>query len=57
MNAAQLKRFVPGIALLAGRRGPGLRRDLLAGVVLAALLVPQGMGYAQLAGLPPCTRR
>ena len=46
---------MPGLALLAGRRGPGLRRDLLAGVVLAALLVPQGMGYAQLAGLPPVT--
>ena len=55
MNTAQLRRFVPGLALLAGRRGPGLRRDLLAGVVLAALLVPQGMGYAQLAGLPPVT--
>ncbi len=55
VNTAQLRRFVPGLALLAGRRGPGLRRDLLAGVVLAALLVPQGMGYAQLAGLPPIT--
>jgi hypothetical protein len=45
---------VPGLALLT-ERGPSLRRDLLAGVVLAALLVPQGMGYAQLAGLPPVT--
>src|SRR3954464_2960913 len=55
MNTAALRRLVPGFAVLAGRRGPGLRRDLLAGVVLAALLVPQGMGYAQLAGLPPVT--
>src|SRR3954451_17382447 len=55
MNTAQLQRLVPGVALLAGRRGGALRRDLLAGVVLAALLVPQGMGYAQLAGLPPVT--
>ena len=46
---------MPGLAPLAERRGAGLRRDLLAGVVLAALLVPQGMGYAQLAGLPPVT--
>jgi high affinity sulfate transporter 1 len=46
---------VPGLGLLRERRGPGLRRDVLAGVVLAALLVPQGMGYAQLAGLPPVT--
>src|SRR3954469_24517845 len=55
MNTAALRSLVPGFAVLAGRRGPGLRRDLLAGVVLAALLVPQGMGYAQLAGLPPVT--
>jgi MFS superfamily sulfate permease-like transporter len=32
-----------------------LRRDVAAGVVLAALLVPQGMAYAELAGLPPVT--
>ena len=30
-----------------------MRRDLVAGVVLAALLVPQGMAYAELAGVPP----
>jgi high affinity sulfate transporter 1 len=55
VNTARLRRFLPGLAPLAERRGAGLRRDLLAGVVLAALLVPQGMGYAQLAGLPPVT--
>jgi len=55
VRTASLRRWLPGLALVAGRRGPGLRRDLLAGVVLAALLVPQGMGYAQLAGLPPVT--
>jgi len=32
-----------------------LRHDLAAGVALTALLVPQGMAYAQLAGLPPIT--
>jgi MFS superfamily sulfate permease-like transporter len=32
-----------------------LRRDLVAGVVLAAILVPQGMAYAELAGLPAVT--
>ena len=29
-----------------------LPRDLVAGVVLTTLLVPQGMAYAELAGLP-----
>ena len=32
-----------------------LRFDLVAGIVLAAILVPQGMAYAELAGLPPVT--
>lgn len=50
-----LSRWVPGIALLRGYGRDGLRQDLPAGVVLAALLVPQGMAYAQLAGLPPVT--
>ncbi len=30
-------------------------KDLVAGLVLASLLVPQGIAYAQLAGLPPIT--
>nr|WP_301288371.1 sulfate permease [Natronospira proteinivora] len=30
-----------------------LARDAIAGLVIAALLVPQGMAYAMLAGLPP----
>src|SRR5579872_4638748 len=32
-----------------------LTRDVVAGVVLTTLLVPQGMAYAELAGLPPIT--
>ncbi len=32
-----------------------LGKDIIAGLVLASLLVPQGMAYAQLAGLPPIT--
>jgi high affinity sulfate transporter 1 len=30
-------------------------RDVIAGIVLSTLLVPQGMAYAELAGLPPIT--
>ncbi len=47
-------RLLPGFDTI--RRYPGSRRpDLVAGVVLAAILVPQGMAYAQLAGLPAVT--
>ncbi len=51
----RLGRWAPGLALLRGRRGGDPRRDVVAGVVLAALLVPQGMAYASLAGVPPVT--
>ena len=30
-----------------------LRKDLVAGIVLTAILVPAGMGYAEASGLPP----
>ena len=43
-----------GLSLSSYRR-EWLGRDLAAGVVLATLLVPQGMAYAELAGLPPVT--
>jgi high affinity sulfate transporter 1 len=50
-----LERWVPGVRVLRTYENPWLRKDLLAGVVLAAILVPQGMAYAELAGLPPVT--
>ena len=46
---------MPGARLLASYRLSWLRRDVVAGLVLTTLLVPQGMAYAQLAGLPPIT--
>jgi high affinity sulfate transporter 1 len=46
-------RWVPGWAALKTYRRAWLGHDLLAGLVLAAFLVPVGMGYAQAAGLPP----
>jgi high affinity sulfate transporter 1 len=48
-------RFLPGLALARRYQPAWLRYDLTAGVVLTALLVPQGMAYAELAGLPPVT--
>jgi high affinity sulfate transporter 1 len=41
--------------MLATYRREWLRHDLVAGIVLATLLVPQGMAYAELAGLPVIT--
>jgi high affinity sulfate transporter 1 len=46
---------VPGLRMLRSYRASWLSKDLVAGLVLATLLVPQGMAYAELAGLPPIT--
>src|SRR6516225_2092295 len=47
-------RLARGLSLPAYRR-EWLARDVVAGIVLSTLLVPQGMAYAELAGLPPIT--
>ncbi len=41
--------------MLRGYHRAWLTSDLVAGLVLTTLLVPQGMAYAELAGLPPVT--
>ncbi|MGH2608145.1 MAG: SulP family inorganic anion transporter [Tepidiformaceae bacterium] len=46
-------RWLPGVQTLRGYRRSWLPKDLVAGLVLTALLVPAGMGYAQASGLPP----
>ena len=46
---------LPGLRQFANYRASWLRQDLVAGVVLTTLLVPQGMAYAELAGLPVIT--
>ena len=48
-------RSLPGVRALASYQASWLRRDVLAGLVLTTLLVPQGMAYAELAGLPAIT--
>ena len=46
---------VPGVRVLRTYERAWLGKDVVAGLVLTALLVPQGMAYAELAGLPPIT--
>ena len=46
---------MPGVRALRTYERAWLSRDLIAGVVLVTLLVPQGMAYAELAGLPAIT--
>jgi len=47
--------MIPGLAELRGYRRAWLASDLMAGVTVAAYLVPQVMAYATIAGLPPVT--
>ena len=46
---------MPGVRALRTYERSWLSRDLIAGIVLVTLLVPQGMAYAELAGLPAIT--
>ncbi|MGN6174760.1 MAG: SulP family inorganic anion transporter [Streptosporangiaceae bacterium] len=46
---------MPGLQAVSTYRRQWLVKDIVAGVVLTTLLVPQGMAYAELAGLPPIT--
>jgi high affinity sulfate transporter 1 len=44
--------WLPGVWTLRHYERSWLARDVAAGIVLTALLVPAGMGYAEVAGLP-----
>ena len=48
-----LTRLVPALDWLRHYERKHLPGDALAGVIVATLLIPQGMAYALLAGLPP----
>jgi high affinity sulfate transporter 1 len=50
-----VERWIPGVRAVREYRRPWLRSDVVAGLVLAAILVPQGMAYAELAGVPAVT--
>jgi high affinity sulfate transporter 1 len=54
-RSSPLDRWLPGVHAARTYERAWARPDVVAGIVLAAILVPQGMAYAELAGLPPVT--
>lgn len=48
-----LQRFIPILKWLPNYKRRWFRTDLIAGLTVAALLVPEGMAYAEIAGMPP----
>lgn len=48
-------RWIPGLTVAREYKRAWLWPDIRAGIVVTALLIPAGMGYAEVAGLPPET--
>ena len=55
MRCEGVTRNMPGLAVLRTYQSRWLAKDVVAGLVLSALLVPQGMAYAELARVPAVT--
>ncbi len=49
----RLSRFVPALTWVPAYDRTHLTGDIVAGLTVAVMLIPQGMAYAMLAGLPP----
>src|SRR5258705_3682165 len=45
-------RWLPGLLTLREYQVPWLRHDIVAGIVLATMLVPVGIAYAEASGVP-----
>jgi MFS superfamily sulfate permease-like transporter len=50
--ASRIAEYLPAAEWLRAYRRPWLPGDLAAGVTTAAVVIPQGMAYATIAGLP-----
>jgi high affinity sulfate transporter 1 len=48
-------KWFPGLGVMERYQRSWWRDDLIAGVALTAILIPAGIGYAQVSGLPPVT--
>jgi sulfate permease, SulP family len=53
MSRRTIARFLPIVDWLPDSTPQTIRVDVLAGIALAGLLVPEGMAYAGIAGVPP----
>lgn len=53
MQTEAISRFLPILAWARDYRGEWLTLDLLAGLALWAILVPEGMAYSSIFGVPP----
>ena len=49
----RLEQYIPALGWLGSYRHSDLSGDLTAGAIVAVMLIPQGMAYAAIAGLPP----
>ncbi|MFZ4557488.1 MAG: SulP family inorganic anion transporter [Pseudanabaena sp.] len=49
----QLQQYIPALNWLRNYQSKHLFGDITAGIIVTSLLIPQGMAYALLAGLPP----
>ncbi|NQX91927.1 MAG: sodium-independent anion transporter, partial [Flavobacteriales bacterium] len=48
-----MNQFFPFIEWIKKTTGSSLRGDIIGGLTVGVLLIPQGMAYAMIAGLPP----
>ena len=53
MAAQKIETWIPGLRVLRTYRREWLRSDFVAGLSVAAVALPIGIAYAQLAGFPP----
>ena len=52
-SLSKLSRYVPIVRWLPNCSAASIRADIIAGIAVAGLLVPEGMAYAGIAGVPP----
>src|SRR6185436_3419354 len=53
MASTTIDKLVPGLAMFRDYKREWLSSDLVAGLSIAAVALPIGIAYAQLAGFPP----